>query len=306
MVTLSPAGHALRRSGWVLARSARRAPVSWSWLVLAFTVMVIPGSSLLAYGAELAFSAVQRHAKDGDKGPHHHGHGDGHQKCEIIGDHFGFLVQGLLFAVAIGSLLLKWRLENPRRQFNIFCLDSSKQVVGAGVIHMLNMICAIIFSNFEASLADECAWYWVNIMIDTTFGVLVCWGLLKLTEALLGYDSGHYGKGAETGIDWERNPDYWKWGGQIGVWCVIVSFMKLVVVALMWLFASFWETVSMACTHWIRDRQLRLLFVMIITPTCMNMFQFWVTDSFLKFKQQPSQKGAEQLPESAEAGRKAL
>merc|ERR1719159_1803018 len=78
------------------------------------------------------------------------------QQCNILSDWFGFFVQGALFAVCCGSLLMKWYLENPRRKFKIFLLDSSKQIVGAGVIHCLNMLCAMIFADFDDALADEC------------------------------------------------------------------------------------------------------------------------------------------------------
>lgn len=203
-------------------------------------------------------------------------------ECQVLGDTFGFLVQGLLFGFCVGSLVLKWRMEKPMRHFKTFILDSSKQLVGAGVIHCLNMICAMIFSSFDEASADECAWYWVNIMIDTTFGVLICYGFLRLTEKVFGYDSGHYGKKAETGIDWEHSPDYGKWAAQISAWCVIVCAMKACVVLMMWLWAPFWEHLAILSTHWIMDRKLRLIFVMIVTPTCMNLFQFWVQDSFLK------------------------
>lgn len=210
-------------------------------------------------------------------------HSGSPKSCQVLGDTFGFIVQGLLFSICVGSLLLKWKLEKPQRRFLIFFLDSSKQIAGAGVIHILNMICAMIFSAHEEATADECAWYWVNIMIDTTFGVVVCYWILKASEKLFGYKSGHYGKGASTGIDWVSNPDYWKWFHQISVWCVIVCCMKLVVVAIMWMGHSFWEWAAMLATHWIEDKQRRLIFVMIVTPTCMNMFQFWVTDTFLKY-----------------------
>eukprot|EP00443_Scrippsiella_acuminata_P099378 CAMPEP_0115675424 /NCGR_PEP_ID=MMETSP0272-20121206/54143_1 /TAXON_ID=71861 /ORGANISM="Scrippsiella trochoidea, Strain CCMP3099" /LENGTH=116 /DNA_ID=CAMNT_0003114391 /DNA_START=115 /DNA_END=461 /DNA_ORIENTATION=+ len=109
----------------------------------------------------------------------------------------------------------------------------------------------------EQSVGDECAWYWVNIMLDTTFGVLLCYWLLKVTEALFGYSSGNYGKGAETGINWEDNPDYQTWAWQIVVWCSIVALMKLSVVVAMYLWQPFWEKVSTSATHWIKDRQMR-------------------------------------------------
>lgn len=208
-----------------------------------------------------------------------------HGDCQVLGDLFGLIVQALLFAVILASLGLKWCMERPRRHLRTFILDSSKQIVGAGAIHVMNLLCAVMFAGGSQRVADECAWYWVNIMIDTTLGVVICYALLKATEYLFGYDSGHYGKNAETGIDWQHNPDYVKWAQQIMVWFVIVGLMKFFVVVLMMLFAPFWEWVSTAATHWIEDRQLRLTFVMIVTPTVMNMFQFFVTDSFLKYTQ---------------------
>merc|ERR1712007_200739 len=109
--------------------------------------------------------------------------------CQVLGDAFGVLVQGILFVIVVSSLMLKWRLESPRRRIKIFLLDSSKQMVGQGAIHIMNMMCAVVFSGMDTATADECAWYWVNIMIDTTLGVLVSWALLKCTERILGYDS---------------------------------------------------------------------------------------------------------------------
>lgn len=202
--------------------------------------------------------------------------------CQVLSGNVAFIVQVLLFGICVSSLLFKWWMEVPRRKLQIFCLDSSKQFVGAGVIHALNLVCAVAFNSMQESAADECSWYWINIMIDTTFGVGVCWFLLKATERVFGYDSGHYGKG-QTGIDWEANPDFNKWFSQISAWCLIVSTMKMIVVLIMWTFAPVWIRIAVACTHWIKQPTGRLVFVMIFTPMCMNMFQFWVTDSFLKY-----------------------
>lgn len=221
--------------------------------------------------------------------------GETPKECQVLSDFFGVVVQGLLFLATLGTLLLKWRLEKPQRKFWIFLLDSSKQIAGAGMIHCLNMLCAFIFGHAGHGGADECSWYWVNIMLDTTFGVLVCYGLLKASERLLGYDSGKYGKG-ETGIDWEVNPDYRTWGEQITVWCFIVSLMKLVVVAVMFVGGSLWGWLAVTCTHWITSRKPRLIFVMIVTPLCMNIFQFVVTDTFLKYKPPPDAAPAEEQP----------
>mmetsp|Transcript_56216 Transcript_56216/g.119675 ORF Transcript_56216/g.119675 Transcript_56216/m.119675 type:complete len:251 (-) Transcript_56216:29-781(-) len=206
------------------------------------------------------------------------------ESCQVLGDGFGVFVQFALATIVMSTLFTKWYFEDPRRQLKTFALDSSKQVVGAGAIHIMNMGCAVLFAKHMEHPADECSWYWVNIMIDTTVGVLFCYAFLKLTEYFLGYDTGHYGKTGGTGIDWEHDPDYWKWAGQIVVWCFIVSTMKLFVVLAMMAAADFWVKLSMACTHWIANQRLRLIFVMIVTPTVMNIFQFCVQDSFLKYQ----------------------
>jgi len=78
-------------------------------------------------------------------------------QCQVLSGFSGIVVQALLFGVSVGSLLTKWWLEKPRRRFRIFFLDSSKQFLGAGVIHCLNLVCAVTFSHLQASAADECA-----------------------------------------------------------------------------------------------------------------------------------------------------
>jgi len=206
--------------------------------------------------------------------------------CQVLSDALGVVMQGLLFLVVMGSLWLKWWTEKPRRRLMIFALDSSKQVVGAGAIHAVNLALSMLFGgSFSSQGADECAWYWANLMLDTTFGVFVCWVLLRLTERLLGYSSGCYMDEARTGIDWEGSPDYAEWARQIAAWCGVVGAMKLIVLFVLWCFASSWAQLSMVSTCWVGGRQARLVFVMIITPTFMNIFQFCVTDSYLKHAQ---------------------
>mmetsp|Transcript_129934 Transcript_129934/g.277458 ORF Transcript_129934/g.277458 Transcript_129934/m.277458 type:complete len:236 (-) Transcript_129934:102-809(-) len=203
--------------------------------------------------------------------------------CEILGDWFSILVQAILFFAIASALLMKWWCEQPRRLFKIFALDSSKQVASSSMIHFLNILCAMIFSRIEQVSADECAWYWVNIMIDTTLGVGICWAFLKITETVFGYETGHYGGETHAGIDWELNPDYCKWARQIVGWCFIVFMMKVVVVFIMWVIAPFWVRLAIICTHWLTNQQARLVFVMVVTPIVMSVFQFLVQDSFLKF-----------------------
>lgn len=200
-------------------------------------------------------------------------------ECEIIGDIFGVLVQGLLFLVVVAVLAGKWWFESPRRDLLVFLLDSSKQMVGSFVMHFTNVILAVFWTTGKG----ECGWYWINVMLDTTVGLLLNYGFLRLSEKLLGYNSGLYGEKSATGIDWQQNPNFGEWGHQICVWCLCCCCMKMVVVAIMAAFPSFWMWVGEGATSWIQDPQAQLLFVMIATPTVMNIFQMLITDTFLKF-----------------------
>merc|ERR1712232_962350 len=86
------------------------------------------------------------------------------------------------------------------------------------------------------------------------------------------------------------------------VWCVIVCLMKCVVVVLMWVGVVFWAWIAGWATHAISSKpKTRLILVMVITPLVMNFFQFWVTDSFLKYKKALAQDAATKAAKDAEA-----
>merc|ERR1712194_454668 len=188
----------------------------------------------------------------------------------------------------------KWRIERSRRSFSVFAMDSSKQVIGAGWIHTMNMICAIALSRFvpikssEGATTDECGWYWVNIMVDTTIGVCVSYGILKFFEQRLRFRSGCYdpswneAEPAQEYILFEReqkeNPlsardtlyhSYWK---QLAVWIGVVTLMKCCMVILMVSFSSSWGMLANLCTGWIRNTDVRLFFCYDCNAFCHERF----------------------------------
>lgn len=55
-------------------------------------------------------------------------------------DLFTLAVQMVLAFVAIASLYVKRLQEVPRRNFRTWFLDVSKQAIGAGYAHVLNMV----------------------------------------------------------------------------------------------------------------------------------------------------------------------
>mmetsp|Transcript_31023 Transcript_31023/g.56381 ORF Transcript_31023/g.56381 Transcript_31023/m.56381 type:complete len:245 (-) Transcript_31023:137-871(-) len=209
------------------------------------------------------------------------------QQCQVLGDFVGYLMQFVLFCACVSSLLLKWRLERPPRRLVVFLLDSSKQIIGSGWLHALNMITAIY--SVGTTNGDECAWYWVNLMSDCTIGLLVVYSMLRLSESLFEYESGLYYADAADGSDGDiASLDYLRWAKQMAGYLAIVTVKKISVILLLWLCLPYSLRLGIWATQWISNMTARLAFVMVITPIVMDTFSLWVTDSFIKFGKEKS------------------
>jgi len=179
-------------------------------------------------------------------------------------------VQCLLVVVCLVALVSKYALEHPRRELRIFLFDSSKQIYGAAIAHILNMLGATFLAQLQSD-GDECHWYWVQIMTDTTFGTLTAYSMLQLSIHLFQYESGDYSKGIRS---------YWT-QACIWIWCVCCA--KALWIMIQWATASYMlMAANFVLQPFVDNAHLMLVFVMIFTPTAMNVFQILVTDQFLK------------------------
>jgi len=209
-------------------------------------------------------------------------------ECTVLPGVFGVLVQGLLFLCVCGVLLYKKHREDREgqtRTWNEFVLDSSKQIIGAGWIHVLNMMCAKLLGGVKSG--DECNWYWVNIMIDTTVGVLVQYLILRgvtwLIETNCGDAASLYRSGEYRGPNGEFVTECYI--RQLIIWLLVVSSMKLIMVLMIITFDTPLQVISGAVLKpFLNSPASKLIVVMVLTPMCMNAFQFWVTDNFIKKK----------------------
>ena len=110
-------------------------------------------------------------------------------ECSLFG-WFGGIVQLSLGALCISSLIcnihaVKRYQETPRRPWAIFLLvspiqDISKQVFSALLAHSINLA-----SSEMIGTGNPCVWYFVNIMLDTTIGVLMSYLMLRTMEYLI-------------------------------------------------------------------------------------------------------------------------
>jgi hypothetical protein len=192
----------------------------------------------------------------------------------------------VLFAFVVIGLIIKKTRERSNRTWPEFILDSSKQMIGASWLHILN----IVFSFALHSLGggDECTWYWLHITLDTTLGVYVNYQLHKLIYKIIiprwcsprmavNFKSGDYG--SPGNIHWGK---YFR---QLFVWLFIVSVMKCTMVLIM--VVAHVPLVAIASgilSPFDYNAEFKLIIVMVFTPLLMNTVQFWITDSFTKKK----------------------
>ena len=102
-------------------------------------------------------------------------------ECRLLGP-FSLLVQAALGALALLSLVYKRRRERPRRPVKIWLFDVSKQVFGAIILHVLNLLLSMLSSGrFDSAKSttyiassgggereqpNGCSFYLLNLAID--------------------------------------------------------------------------------------------------------------------------------------------
>jgi len=215
----------------------------------------------------------------------------------VLSGSFAILVQGLLAFFTLLALFSKWRLErvregNAARKFGVFVLDGMKNLTGAAWLHVTNLTFAELLARFVGD-GDECEWYWINIVIDTTLGCAVAYALLhgvnSLIVKILGEDRAEDFVQSGNYVRSNGEFDYTRFMKQTVVWVIlVVTSMKAVMVFLMIVFQTPLIHLSkFFLSSVFNDDWLKLVVVMIVTPTIMNTFQFWVTDNIVKWNQRP-------------------
>ena len=206
--------------------------------------------------------------------------------CRLMGP-IGIATQVLMGVVVLATLLYKRHRERPRRAWRTWALDVSKQLTGQGLVHMLNVMCSAV--GLSHTRRNPCSLYFLNILLDSTLGLFVLYGVLHGATRVMedvghlrGFVSGEYYPAGEPG---RPPPSVLQcWLRQTGVYLLGLALMKaLVLLILAWLpflvaFGSW--LLSLFGTH----RALQVVFVMALFPMAMNMLQFWLIDSMLLYR----------------------
>ncbi|KAF3917944.1 hypothetical protein ABW20_dc0110034 [Dactylellina cionopaga] len=231
---------------------------------------------------------------------------DGGQ-CELLGS-FALLVQAALGALALLSLVFKrWR-ERPQRPVRIWFFDVSKQVVGSILVHIANLLLAMLSSGkFDTTPhpsrlaersddyhANPCSFYLLNLAIDTTVGIAILIYALRIITRLceLLPPDNAFSHGITSG-DYGHPPKASSWIKQSVLYFAGLMVMKFMVALLFAIFPMTLGKFGDFLLGWTEgNRRVQIAFVMFIFPLIMNGVQYYIIDIFIK-KQEPK---ALQLP----------
>jgi len=199
------------------------------------------------------------------------------ETCKLLDD-FAIYVQFILAAIAFSSLVVKYLKEKPRRPFQQWCYDASKQGISAIVVHIFN----VLIAEYLQSENYSCVWYFLNIFLDVTLGLLITYMLIHLCKIIgphLGiescYKTGEYG----------NPPSFNKWKNQLWVWLCICIFVKFLLTLIAYWQSNVFLTIGVILLYPIHGwPRFELLFVMLVWPLIINALYFWVADNFLMSK----------------------
>ncbi len=210
-------------------------------------------------------------------------------QCELLGP-VSILIQSLLGLIAISSLMVKRLYEHPKRPWKVWFYDVSKQVFGALGIHLLNLTVSLLKSKKALLLLiqqdgggdeedhNQCDWYFLNLLMDTTIGVPVLWLCLFAVYQVCEWlqiseiESGNYGK----------PPKFSSYLKQLTIFFIAVLLMKGILYLLLYF------PIFIMYADWILSfsddfPNLQIVLVMLVFPTILNCFQYYVIDSIIKF-----------------------
>ncbi|KAG7163453.1 Store-operated calcium entry regulator STIMATE-like [Homarus americanus] len=165
---------------------------------------------------------------------------------DALTNSYGWFVQALLASLAFGLLVLKRFCEpkKHRRSWLVWFYDTSKQGLGAMIVHFCNVFLS------EAFRGDPCTWYIISFLLDSTLGLVVIWAGIRLSIYV---------------------------GQKQGIPTIIFGEYGL-------LAFQFWSSIRDLILAPITDQQVRVVIVVLVIPFFINALIFWVTDNFLMLK----------------------
>ncbi|GAA6024757.1 hypothetical protein JCM11491_004804 [Sporobolomyces phaffii] len=201
--------------------------------------------------------------------------------CKLLGP-VALAVQAVMGAIVLGGLVIKRMREKPRRKWKIWLADVGKQVVGQFAVHLSNVAISDLIATTRSD--NPCSLFALNILIDTTLGVLLIYFLLQWSTQLMQRYQPHY----KTGF-YGQPFSFSLWAEQAAVYVACLAVMKIVVLVIFFVAPELEDGMSWGLS-WIENEEAQVVVVMLLLPLVMNLFQFLLVDSIIRSKD-PSSPG---------------
>jgi hypothetical protein len=142
------------------------------------------------------------------------------------------------------------------------------------------MLSESVRDDVENTLNDQCAWYGLSFLIDTTMGLFLAILCLKALDHFAHVY--HWTHLQESGV--YVGPDGWKhWISQVFAWIAILTVTKIIIYFFMWAFFDVLAHIGQFLFEPLQGNiRFELVFVMILFPGVLNVIYFWIADSYLK------------------------
>jgi hypothetical protein len=207
---------------------------------------------------------------------------DSEYKCKLIGNLFSNSLQFLLLFISFSTLFYKRYIELPRRPWNIWVFDVSKQLIGGFCIHFLNIFVSGYILNVSGS--DECSWYFLNYLIDCTVGIVIVYYIHNSIRKRIVNKQGETSALYKIG-DYNNPPDRMIWFKQFTLYLFSLLMNKLIIT----LFLYITKKPMSIFGNWLfkplqSNSDTELLVVMILCPFILSSLQYWLFDNMLKKK----------------------
>ncbi len=201
-------------------------------------------------------------------------------QCILLGGVFSAFIQACLAVICVGTLIIKRQNEVPKRDWFVWFLDVMKQGVGSSFGHFSNIFLSVIIAQ-SLTGGDECQWYCLTYVIDSTFGTFLNLMFLSCFEKVINHyqyateylNFGEYGDPPNLNI----------FALQLCIWLTIVILGKTIILfVLLQAIVPIDDAMSVVFRVFKGHPDVELVLVMIVIPGILNTLQFWVTDTFLK------------------------
>ncbi|CAL9735007.1 hypothetical protein MOSE0_G04830 [Monosporozyma servazzii] len=221
-------------------------------------------------------------------------------KCQLLGP-ASLIIQSIMGLLIIMVLLLKRTYESPKRKLRIWLYDIIKQLGGSFVIHMLNIMLSvwkhdniIVCREDESENDDECDWYFVNLLMDTTLGIPILYYILHGIEHIgMKYNisnikSGDYFDDNEIlNVNKHkqriRSPKFQAFLKQFIIFIIALIIMKFIIYMILNYMVSLAYLIANLIIGWSDPwPNFQVFLIMFVCPLLLNCFQYYCVDNIIK------------------------